>query len=176
MAVGLNERQLEAIAETLDLAQQLGVEVWLRGGWAMDFFLGEITREHVDVDWFAWSHEAARLAAALTDHGYALLADPPHDQQLDLVRADVELSFALLARDKHGRVVVAGGPWADEPWPDGMLDGGLGRLGGLRCPIIEPRAQIEIKQMMPVWVPGRPRRAKDAADIARLAAALVCTD
>ncbi|SDZ39585.1 hypothetical protein SAMN05444365_1131, partial [Micromonospora pattaloongensis] len=28
MAAGLNERQLEAIAETLDLAQQLGVEVW----------------------------------------------------------------------------------------------------------------------------------------------------
>jgi hypothetical protein len=40
------------------------------------------------------------------------------------------------------------------------------------CPVISPAAQIEIKQMMPVWVPGRPRRPKDAADIARLRAAL----
>ena len=45
MAAGLTERQLDAIAETLDLAQQLGAEIWLRGGWAMDFLLGEIPRD-----------------------------------------------------------------------------------------------------------------------------------
>jgi hypothetical protein len=35
------ERQLNLIGETVDLAESAGVEVWLRGGWAMDFFLGE---------------------------------------------------------------------------------------------------------------------------------------
>ncbi|QTD97580.1 hypothetical protein [Streptomyces cyanogenus] len=39
-------------------------------------------------------------------------------------------------------------------------------------PIVDPRVQIEIKRMMPVWDPSRPRRAKDAEDIARLEAAL----
>jgi hypothetical protein len=37
---------------------------------------------------------------------------------------------------------------------------------------MSPEAQIESKEMMPVWVPGRPRRPKDAADIALLRQAL----
>jgi hypothetical protein len=53
-----------------------------------------------------------------------------------------------------------------------MLDWEPGRIGSLRCPIISPLAQIEIKEMMPVWAPGFPRRPKDAEDIARLRAAL----
>jgi hypothetical protein len=42
----------------------------------------------------------------------------------------------------------------------------------VRCPIISPHVQIESKEMMPVWVPGRRRRPKDAEDIARLRQAL----
>lgn len=38
--------------------------------------------------------------------------------------------------------------------------------------MVAAEAQIEIKRMMPVWDPRRPRRAKDAEDIARLRAAL----
>lgn len=151
----------------------LGAEVWLRGGWAMDFWLGGAgpTREHEDVDWFAWSRDAERLRSLLTARGYEVQrADA---QQLDLARDGEEHSFALIARDAAGRVVVAGGPWAGTPWPDGMLEPAVtGRLGGLECPVVGPQAQIEIKRMMPVWVPGRPRRPKDAADIARLEAEL----
>ncbi|MEV6598281.1 aminoglycoside adenylyltransferase [Actinoplanes sp. NPDC051346] len=160
--------QLSAIAEVAGS----GVEVWLRGGWAMDFFLGRVTRPHRDVDWFAWASDADRLVQVLTERGYDLLPQPPHDQQLDFVRGELDLSFALIARDGSGRVVVPSGPWAGEPWPDGMLDWPTGGLGDLRCPIISPYAQIEIKKMMPVWVPGLPRRPKDAEDIALIEAAL----
>ena len=164
-------KQLSAIAEVT----ALGMEVWLRGGWAMDFFLGHVTRLHRDVDWFAWSSDATRLASALTSHGYELLPEPPHDRQLDFVRGELDLSFALIARDDAGRVIVPSGPWAGQPWPDGMLDWPLGRIGDLRCPIISPSAQIEIKKMMPVWVPGMPRRPKDAEDIALLEAAFAAS-
>ncbi|MEV4754253.1 aminoglycoside adenylyltransferase [Micromonospora sp. NPDC049559] len=166
------ERQLRLIAEVVRLAGELNVRVWLRGGWAMDFFLGEVTRDHVDVDWFAWAHDAAVLRAALLRHGYRPLDGPPPEQQLDLVKEGEELSFAWLAEDGPGRVVVGGGPWAGQPWPAGMLDGTTGRIGRQVCPVVSPAAQIEIKRMMPVWVPGRPRREKDAADIARLERAL----
>jgi hypothetical protein len=94
------------------------------------------------------------------------------EQQLDVTRDGEELSFAWLARGEAGQVVVGGGPWAGEPYPPGMLEWPVGRIGLMSCPIISPAAQIEIKQMMPVWVPGRPRRAKDAADVARLRAVL----
>ncbi|MFF4898183.1 nucleotidyltransferase domain-containing protein [Streptomyces sp. NPDC001068] len=46
-------RQLRLTGETVEIAKALGVEVWLRGGWAVDFFIGEVTRDHADIDWFA---------------------------------------------------------------------------------------------------------------------------
>nr|WP_202516401.1 aminoglycoside adenylyltransferase [Streptomyces sp. SID161] len=165
-------RQLRLIGETVEISKTLGVEVWLRGGWAMDFFIGEVTRDHVDIDWFAWAEDAPALTDGLLRSGYEPLSGPPADQQLDFCKQGVESSFALLSKDRFGRVVVAGGPWAGEVWPEGMLDAPVGRIGALRCRIISPRAQIEIKQMMPVWVPGRPRRRKDTEDISRLEAAL----
>lgn len=165
-------RQLRLIGETVEIAKALGVEVWLRGGWAMDFFIGEVTRSHVDIDWFAWAEDAPALTGGLLRAGYEPLTGSPADQQLDFCKRGVECSFALLSKDPFGRVVVAGGPWVGKMWPEGILDAPVGRIGALRCRIIGPRAQIEIKQMMPVWVPGRPRRRKDTEDIARLEAAL----
>ncbi|MEU2392910.1 aminoglycoside adenylyltransferase [Streptomyces sp. NPDC007369] len=167
-------RQLRLIGETVEIANTLGVEVWLRGGWAMDFFIGEATRDHEDIDWFVWAADAPALADGLVRAGHepvTLSASPP-DQQLDFCKQGEESSFALLGRDQSGRAVVAGGPWAGEMWPEGMLEASAGRIGALQCRIVSPRAQMEIKRMMPVWVPGRPRRRKDAEDIARLAAAL----
>ncbi|MCX5196169.1 aminoglycoside adenylyltransferase [Streptomyces sp. NBC_00249] len=167
METGRTARQLGMIAEV----RGLGIEVWLRGGWAMDFWLGEVTREHEDVDWFAWADDGARLRERLVALGYEVRrAD---DQQLDLVRDGEEQSFAFVAPGPAGAVVAAGGPWAGTAWPAGTLpEAEPGRLGGLECPVVSPGAQIEIKRMMPVWVPGRPRRPKDAEDIARLEAAL----
>jgi hypothetical protein len=210
------QRQLAAIAEVAGL----GIAVWLRGGWAMDFYLGRVTREHRDVDWFAWAADAGRITGALTARGWELLPEPPHDQQRDFRRDGVDLSFALITR-RGADIVVAGGPWAGEPWPAGMLDGPESRTGdsdngngngsdgnssdsgdhdgndsdddssssdngagdngsdggrpalrGVTCAVISPYAQLEIKRMMPVWVPGLPRRPKDAEDIALLEAAL----
>ncbi|MER5775520.1 hypothetical protein ABT144_14730 [Streptomyces sp. NPDC002039] len=63
--MGRADRQLRLIAEAMEVAGPLGVAVWLRGGWAMDFFLGEITRDHEDIDWFAWADDAGALAEGL---------------------------------------------------------------------------------------------------------------
>src|SRR4051794_35699235 len=106
------ERQLRLIAEVVVMSKDQGLELWLRGGWAMDFFLGRITREHRDIDWFAWSGDATGLAAALAGRGYRPVPGVPPEQQLDVVKDGEDLSFNLLDRDEAGRVVVAGGPWA----------------------------------------------------------------
>lgn len=162
--------QLRLIAEVVHLAERTGVPVWLRGGWAVDFALGEVTREHRDIDWFAWAATLPALRAALTEHGF--LPTPVNDEsvQYDVVKAGEDLQFALLARNADGTPIVAGGPYAGSLWPADLLDTQPGAIGDQTCPIISPRAQIEIKQMMPVWVPGMPRRSKDADDIRRLQA------
>jgi hypothetical protein len=53
-----------------------------------------------------------------------------------------------------------------------MLDWPPGRIGPVECAIIKPEVQMEIKETMPVWVPGRPRRPKDVVDVATLRQAL----
>ena len=166
------DRQLALMTEIRLIADRLGIELWLRGGWAMDFFLGEVTRAHRDIDFYAWAKDARKLAYELSLKGYAPLAGPPPEQQLDFTKKDEDLSFALLADNPQGQVVVAGGPFAGEPWPTGMLNGPVRTLRGVSYRVITPEAQIEIKQMMPIWVPGRPRRLKDREDVERIRRAL----
>lgn len=158
------ERQLRLIRQIVGVADALGIEIWLRGGWAMDFCLGRVTRPHRDVDWFIWAADADALSEALVEVGYLPTPGPPLDQQREFTADGEDVQFALLARN-GGDVVVAGGPWAGAPWPSGMLEAAPGQIGDLRCPVIAPAAQIEIKQMMPVWNPALARRDKDRADI-----------
>lgn len=160
------------IAETVQTAEALGAEVWLRGGWAMDFFLGAASRDHEDIDWFAWADDATALTGALLLHGWRSVPGSPPEWQLDFVKDGLESSLTLVNRDEAGRVVVAGGPWVGTPWPEGMLEAEPRCIAGVRCAIVSPQVQIEIKRMMPVWDASRPRRLKDAEDIARLEAAL----
>jgi hypothetical protein len=78
-----------------------------------------------------------------------------------LSRASSTSVSPLLNKDETGRVVIAGGPWKGEPWSEaGMVHPQLGRIGFVRCAILDLNAQIEVKRMMPIWVPGRPRRAE----------------
>lgn len=166
------QRQLRMIGEMVAMSQRLGIQIWLSGGWAMDFFLGEVTRDHSDIDWDAWIDDAPAIAAALHADGYQTIPGPPPDLQLDVARDGEEMTFGWMGHGPDGHVTVAGGDAAGEPWPDGMLDWPPGRIGQVQCPIISPHVQIESKEMWPVWVPGSTRRPKDAADIARLREAL----
>ncbi|MEH1168578.1 aminoglycoside adenylyltransferase [Micromonospora sp. CPCC 205539] len=168
----LAHRQLASIAEVLEVAGAAGVPVWLRGGWAMDFQLGAVTRPHLDVDWYCWRDDADRLAALLLARGWRVDPRMPMELQLDLFAGDVEVSFAYLGRDGAGRATVGAGSWAGTPLPAGMLDAPPGRIGSQTAPTISVAAQIEFKQMYPIWMPERPRRPKDADDLARLRAAV----
>lgn len=82
--------QLVAIAELVDAAGELNAPVWLRGGWAMDFFLGRVTREHLDIDWFVLVEDAARLREQLLQHGFVDVTTADPEQQIDLRRGRVD--------------------------------------------------------------------------------------
>jgi hypothetical protein len=42
--------QLAVFVELNAVLASAGVRFWLRGGWAVDFLLGAVTRSHADVD------------------------------------------------------------------------------------------------------------------------------
>lgn len=164
--------QLRAIAELTALAQNLRVPLWLRGGWAVDFYVGRVTRTHRDIDWFAEAGTAEVLVRALLDQGFTDATTAPREQQVDLVGGDIDHGIAFITIDSDGEALVAGGPAAGEPWPAGMLAGPESSLDEVTTRIVGPRAQIEIKQMLPTWNPCLRRRDFDAQDIALIEEAM----
>jgi len=163
-------RQLELIHEFASLAGESGVEWWLRGGWALDFLLGRVTRAHEDIDLFIWAADAPRLLPSLKGKGYEEIGGPPPEQQRNLVKDCEEFHLTLIEENELG-VVTAGGRWANFPWPRGMLDGPIGRIGDIRCRPISPEAQLWAKEEAPHAL-SHPLRDRDHADIALLRQAL----
>lgn len=159
---------MEAIGEMAALADRLGLPLWLRGGWAVDFLVGRVTRDHTDVDWFALVDDGPRIAEEAISLGFADVTIAAPGQQIDLQRGRVEHSLALVRLGAHEEPMVGGGPWEGEPWPTDMLDGPVGQIGSLNVRVISPAAQIEIKLMTPTWNPRLVRRQKDLDDIATI--------
>ena len=166
--------QLALIGLISQICAEESVEWWLRGGWAVDFFLGRVTRDHHDIDVF------------VVDEGWGPLRSGPRALRdswrieaygqfvIDTSRKqDEELQVVLLDLGPDGEVNSAGGPhkgW--DPWPAGMLDGSYGQIGDLIVPIIGPESQIDIKEMFGRWRPDLPARDYDSTDIALIRNAL----
>ena len=46
--------QLQLLRQIRDSFDDAGVDWWLFGGWAMDAHIGEVTRDHADIEIFIW--------------------------------------------------------------------------------------------------------------------------
>ena len=55
-------QQLHALGEVTALLESNALDYWLFGGWAVDFHVGRITREHADVDLAVWREHEDRVA------------------------------------------------------------------------------------------------------------------
>jgi hypothetical protein len=137
----------------------------------VDFYLGRITREHQDIDFYAWAEDVPTLMPALERAGFVEQDGPPPATQRDFTKDDEDVQVALLAKNARGQVVVAGGPAEWAPLPDDMLIYPAGRIADIVCPIIHPRVQIWIKEQLPGWQ-GVPLSTKHLEDILRLRDAL----
>jgi Aminoglycoside-2''-adenylyltransferase len=98
--------QLEAIASLDAALGSARIEYWLFGGWAVDFWVGRVTREHDDIDAAAWRCDYDAIKRALVDVGWR---HTPVENEVVGTRytwgnAEVEFTF-VEARD-DGAVVV----------------------------------------------------------------------
>ncbi len=165
--------QLALIALFSQICRAEWIEWWLRGGWAVDFFRGRLSRDHHDIDVFVWTRDGDRFVPALERSGF--MEDRGLRSVCDryLSKQDEELQIVLIDLGLNGDVSSADGPhkgW--DPWPAGMLDGSYGQIGDLIVPIIGPDSQIRIKEMFGRWRPDLPPREYDATDIALIRNAL----
>ena len=127
--------QLAALARVSSQLDANGIDYWLFGGWAVDFYAGEVTRPHSDVDLTVWRDDLPRIVALLEEDGWRHAAEEDEDGGTGYERDGVRLELTYLVRDEDGRVCI---PLRQGlmPWPEGAFGDDVGELDGVRARLI----------------------------------------
>jgi hypothetical protein len=160
MDVSRAEQQLAAIASLSGALDELGLDYWLFGGWAVDFWVGSITRDHDDIDVAARRSDQDAIKAALLEVGWR------HTPAVDEVvgtryqLGGVETEFTFVVPDADGRVFIP----LDQPlmWSAEPFGSDRRELLGVSCRTIPLRLLTEGKRKF--VDKGRAEAAKDRAD------------
>lgn len=164
-----SERALAQIAAIghLDFALGgAGLDYWLFGGWAVDFWVGRVTREHDDVDVAAWRRDYDQIRMALVAAGW--LHTPAENEVVGTrytwQSAEVEFTFVEARGD--GSVVI--------PFPDNEIVWTSEPFGDERCELQGRFARViplDVLRTGKEGLRGAPNdAAKDRADVAALTA------
>lgn len=167
MSGDLAERAAEQIAAIQSLHGALraaGIEYWLFGGWAVDFWVGRVTRDHDDIDAAAWRRDYDNIRAALLSSGWrhTPVADEVVGTRYTWRSSEVEFTF-VEARD--GAIVIPIPEhevvWTAEPFGEAERS-----LSGVQARVIPLEVLRAGKQQARE---ASAEAAKDVADFAALA-------
>ena len=152
---------IESLATALDGRR---IDYWLFGGWAVDFWVGSVTREHDDIDVAAWRRDYDAIRDSLVEAGWR--HTPAEDEVVGTryERGGAQVEFTFVVADEAGRVLI---PFPDEPVVWALQSFGDSRrdLLGVRCRIL-PLATLRDGKASPRDVPAD--AAKDRADFEAL--------
>jgi dihydrofolate reductase len=132
-------RQLAALANVAGELDKEGLEYWLFGGWAVDFYAGRVTRPHFDVDIAVWRDDLPRLAGVLEDAGWVHAPLPDEDGGTGYERDGVRLELTFLVRGDAGRVFIPLRNFEAE-WPEGSFGDDSRELDGVRARLLSLEA------------------------------------
>lgn len=157
--------QLAAIAALGRALDDTGVDHWLFGGWAVDFWVGEQTRQHDDVDVATWRRDSGRVKAALETIGWRHTPMPDDVIGTRYVFGTALVEFTFVESGAAGEVVV---PLPDHPvvWstePFGEIRRELSGVSARVIPLGVLRAGKDVPREEAADA------AKDRADAAALA-------
>lgn len=154
--------QFELISEITDLFRRARIRFWLRGGWALDFLIGRVTRRHSDVDLVTWRRHADRIQRMLLASGYEV-ATVTDQAAIHFAKNGQDVAFAFIMRDERGRIVTPG----REFWPWPPFPEALRTLNGIACRTMSAAALLEEKENYEKYS-GRTLRPKDRESIRAL--------
>jgi hypothetical protein len=158
------ERGLAALgsaAGALDAAQ---LEHWFFGGWAVDLWVGRLTRPHDDIDVLVRRRDESRIHEALEGAGWRHAPTPEDLVGTNYVRDGYELQLTFVVPGDEGGLVV--------PVPDQPIVLSAGPLEFVRRDLGEVSVRVLTLEMM-LAVKSSPRPdevggGKDRADLAAL--------
>lgn len=164
--------QLEAMAGLDRALEGRQIPYWLFGGWAVDFWVGRVTRPHLDIDVVAWrrDYDAVREALVAAGWEHAPLPDDLVGTRFRWRLAEVEFTFVDTS---DGADVVIPFPGQPVVWSTKPLGEVRRELRGVSCRTIPLELLLTGK--------SSPRAdavegAKDRADFAALSTRTAADD
>ena len=144
-----------------------GLDYWLFGGWAVDVWVGRLTRPHDDIDVLVWRRDEPRVDEALVAGGWVHAPTPEDLVGTNYVRGQYELQLTFVVGGEGGGVVV--------PVPDQPIVLSEGDLAFAQRGVADVSVRVLTLEMM-LAIKGSPRPdavggAKDRADLAALRSA-----
>jgi len=150
------QSQLKILSEINQICSAQSFSIWLRGGWAIDFLLGRITRSHSDIDLVTLINYREPLEQALVNAGFQKI--PVSELQTDFLKDGVDVSFVFVIRSEGGNIIANGFPnWI---WRKDALLTKSYKLHGISLFVLNPHQLLEEK-MVHEQGTGRKLRAKD---------------
>ncbi|MGM0882949.1 MAG: nucleotidyltransferase domain-containing protein [Bacillota bacterium] len=152
------ESHLKVLSEISAVFSSIGHVFWLRGGWAIDFLPGKITRPHEDIDLITWIQHREQLELVLEEAGYERTPVKEfRGRQSGFRKDNVDVTFGYITRANDGSVIMNGLPewvWrADSLFPQSFM------LNGISARVLNPRQLLEEKEVYEQI--GRTTRPKD---------------
>ena len=148
-------------AGALDAAE---LEHWFFGGWAVDLWVGRLTRPHDDIDVLVWRHDEALVHEALQGAGWVHTPTPEDVVGTNYACDGYELQLTFAVVGPEGGLVV--------PVPEQPIVLSSGPLAFARRTLNDVSVRVLTLEMM-VAIKGTPRPdevggAKDRADLEAL--------
>ena len=161
---GEYERGLAALKSASSALDEADLEHWFFGGWAVDVWVGRLTRPHDDIDVLVWRRDESRVDQALTSAGWVHRPSPEDRVGTNYARDGYELQLTYAVAGSEGSMVV---PVPDQPivLSTGPLAYARRNLGDTSVRVLTLAMMLAIKsQPRPDEVGGE----KDRADLAAL--------
>ena len=142
----------------LDLFEELGVKVWIDGGWGVDALVGEPTRPHDDLDIIAGWPDSRTLTEALLERGFVEVdTDDRKDRNFVMGHpSHGRIDFHVIELSKDGGGIYGPGE-IDWTISESELDA-EGTIGGRTVRCLSADYQVRSHS-------GYPLKATDFADM-----------
>ena len=126
----------------LDLFDELGITVWIDGGWGVDALLGEQTRDHEDLDIIMGWEDSERLTDGLLEKGFLHVYDDDRKDRNYVMRhrSHGSIDFHVISFSGNGGAIYGPGE-VDEVISKSELNS-TGWIGGRRVRCLSPEYQV----------------------------------
>ena len=129
-----SEMTSEALVELLRLFEDVGIEVWLDGGWAVDALLGTQTRPHKDVDIIVRVSDLEKLRHSLADRGFEIQTGGTESNFVLANQSGLEIDVHAIVFDQQGNGIYRMADGSDWIFPATGFNGrGVVQGENVRC-------------------------------------------